>query len=306
MAECSNIIEYEKCTECGEIVIKRANLCRDRLCPVCSWRLAAKRFSEMMMVYDNIGDILATHTVSLMTLTVKNVKLSDLSETMNDMARSWKRMQERKWMSDNLVGWARSIEVTYNQDANTAHPHYHVLAIWRGKVQSDEYEYMIRQIWAQSSRINYVPQIDCRNAYTTDNNKDITSAAVEAMKYTAKTKDMIDMPMREFREFVRAIKGRRLISYGGAISSTRKALGFNDDVPKDEIDDTTIKCTKCNAPFAAQTAIWSGVTKRYILYSQSADIAFKEHEIIEGIREALGDLIAETRQNTIDSLECDK
>ena len=48
MADCSKRIDYTYCPECGSMHIARTYLCRDRLCPLCQWRLSLQRIGDMM------------------------------------------------------------------------------------------------------------------------------------------------------------------------------------------------------------------------------------------------------------------
>ena len=53
MAECSDIVQLQYCHDCDSYQVKRANLCRDKLCPICNWRLSLRRMMSMMSIIDD-------------------------------------------------------------------------------------------------------------------------------------------------------------------------------------------------------------------------------------------------------------
>ena len=62
--------------------IKAANFCRDRLCPMCMYRRSQKMFSQNMTVYEKIKAEHPECRQLFLTLTVPNVPLWQLKETL--------------------------------------------------------------------------------------------------------------------------------------------------------------------------------------------------------------------------------
>ena len=264
MSECSNLLEVKICEHCGDIKVEKANLCRDRLCPVCGWRLSLKRYSDMLKVFEYLSPQMEGKQVSMLTLTIKNIEVNKLKEALEAMATAWKRMQQRKIVKEEIIGWARSLEITYNSRMRTAHPHYHILLIWKNEVKSYEYQRQMQMIWRKSNRIDYDPIIDIRDAYSKTEVDKVTAAALEAFKYGIKSKQIDEMPLSVFKEWVNAIKGIRMIGYGGIIKEARTSLNMQDDeATAREIEGETIHCPECAGCYAEAIATWSGVLQKW-------------------------------------------
>lgn len=255
MKDCGNELLISKCPECGEYHVKGTALCRDRLCPICNWRLSLKRYSEMLQVFENLE--LQDKTVTLLTLTVKNVPIGELKTTLKEMTRAWKRFQQRKAFKD-VIGWARSTEITRNRKTGKMHPHFHILLIWKEKIDSKDYMAILKDTWQLSARLDYKPIVDMRNAYSKEIGYEaVTKAALEAMKYIIKDKAYDDMKLSEFGILTEAIAGIRMIGYGGIIKEERKKLGMKDEL--ENVTDIPVKCPKCNTELIDGIAVWSGV-----------------------------------------------
>jgi len=262
MMECGSILEFAYCPECGRTHVKRANLCRDRLCPTCSWRLSLKRFGEMTSILNAMGEEINRHTVSMLTLTVKNVKLADLRETIKTMSKAWFAMTTRKLMTKEVWGWAKSLEITQNQKTGEFHPHFHVLIFWNGQVRSQEYRAKFQKTWQRCAKLDYPPIIDIRDAYSEKDGNEVVRAALESFKYITKNSTLIRMNLSNFSEFAEQIKNIRAISFGGEIRKIREKLGMDDRDQPDNSSTYDIICPECASPILESVARWAGC--RYV------------------------------------------
>lgn len=262
MKSCSDTLVYEYCPECGKYHTVIANLCRDRLCPVCAWKLSTKRYYEMRSVLDCLDG----YVYLFLTLTIRNVPSRALAPTLGEMSAAWNRLASRKTWKDIVYGWARSLEITYNKEANTFHPHYHViLAI------PVSYDFtcsgLLSQIargWRETMRLDYEPICDLRLCYNKREGEDTAAAAaLEAVKYYTKHTELLDMPLAEFKTFSRAIGGRRLINFGGVFKATRARLGFTEtDQPEEDV--RADGCPSCSGNLQREVLRWSGVQLKYV------------------------------------------
>ena len=69
MYMCGSDLVFDKCADCGHVHVRQAQLCRDRLCPTCNWRLSLKRYARMS---DILAVLMARYpgaTYTLVTLT---------------------------------------------------------------------------------------------------------------------------------------------------------------------------------------------------------------------------------------------
>ena len=268
MRECGSLVEGRLCPECGKFVISTASFCRDRLCPMCQWRLALKRYAEMCAALGYVLDNQPLIKASFLTLTVKNCDPGDLRQTLANMAKAWNRVMARRKIKSLFSGWARSVEVTYNEKKNTFHPHYHVILLLTEEAAKTP-EGVIRQslsdAWYDACQTSYRPITDYKeiqpDEFAPDSEK-LAAAIVETYKYTTKSKEAETMPLGAFRALVWGLNGVRIASFGGIIKDARAALKFADD-DEPEADGAPIRCPKCNAEMANAALRWSFERKEY-------------------------------------------
>lgn len=95
--------------------------CNTRICHVCNRIRTAKLMNGYLPQ-------LKDRNLSFVTLTIPNVKKDELKRTISEMIKTAtliiRNMRERKSISANGI---RKIEVTYNKESNTYHPHFHLL-----------------------------------------------------------------------------------------------------------------------------------------------------------------------------------
>lgn len=277
MKNCGDVLEYTYCASCGEYHIKRANLCRDRFCPACSWRLSLQRYGEMKRLLINIENAYPeVNEWSLITLTVKNCYTSDLHDTMQKMSRAWNLAISQRGVRPSLFGWARSVEVTYNEDTHELHPHYHILIGW----WSNKSQELIRKWLEACRRYGLIANIKAQNAqritYIKSSNDDLyetteipdtfTKAVLETFKYSIKGSDLEKMKVSEFREIVGQYSNKRLVAYGGKIKEYAKLLRIEAEQVIDE--DSPIKiCKNCGSPDLEELIYkWSFGSNSYELH----------------------------------------
>lgn len=263
MAHCGDVIGLKVCPDCGHAHVASAQLCRDKLCPTCAWRLSLKRYAEMCKTFEAL-DI--SELVPLFwTLTVRNCAPADLSQTLQDMARDWNRLMARRKIKPLIKGWARSVEVTYNRAANTMHPHYHVIVLadkeqlqYLCKALTDRtclmrLSLMLKKAWQESARLDYEPITDLRLITSKDGNDgDISAALLETYKYSVKASDLDDMPLDTFRYLVNGLAGKRMTAYGGVIKDARKLMCLSERDELTEADNDlesakSLPCTRCGS-----------------------------------------------------------
>lgn len=263
MLDCGTILSQKVCPDCGKSFISSANLCRDRMCPTCSWRLSLKRFAEMCAVCQTCQDI-ECYKAGFLTLTVRNCKPKDLKETLRSMSAAWNRMlSAAKKHKDSfaIYGWARSVEITYNEQTYTFHPHYHIIVLLDPTAEEGKCREFFYKKWSKAWGADYDPIIDYREieAEKTDiDQPDFTKAILETYKYAIKSEDLIDMPTSIFRTLVLAISGARLVAFGGIIKEARRMLNYTEsDDPEDVDEDVDRERCDCGAPLQAALLRWS-------------------------------------------------
>ena len=177
----------------------QANFCKDRLCPMCSWRRTLKIYSQASKIMTRLGD---DYRYLFLTLTVPNCKGQDLAKTVDLLENAWRNMAVKsrktaisKRFNGSVCGWFKALEITHNMEPykyryvkdsegkkhkqwiwddfghpianpsyDTYHPHFHtILAV---KPSYFTYDYIKHDewldIWRTATGIPDVTQVDIR------------------------------------------------------------------------------------------------------------------------------------------------
>jgi len=224
--------------------LRSAPFCHYRHCPICQWRRSLRTKAIVMSALPTILQQYPTARFAMLTLTVRNVPIADLRQTILAMNKGWKRLIERKdWPA---LGWVRGVEVTAGEDC-TAHPHYHALLMlpasyFSGKAYVPTKEWVQR--WRQSARLDYDPICDIRairvkavsqvpSEGTDARLLAISSAVSEVAKYATKTEDLMGCGPDWLREYVAQVNGLKFLTSGGALKGVLKDVRKKDDEDED-------------------------------------------------------------------------
>lgn len=268
MKECGRFITISTCPDCGRSEASSATLCRDRVCPTCAWRLAAKQSAEMLQTLALINDI-EDYTAAFLTLTVKNCEPDQLPAMLDMMSEAWHRMAMKKKFKELVKGTARATEITYNAKTRTFHPHYHIiLMLDHTPERFGELNRFFNEEWRKAARLVYQPITDLRlienrTMLETDKPKAelYKKAILETFKYTIKDDSLKEMPLSIFRYYVDGVSGKRLINYTGIIKEARSQLEFIEEL--DEDGQASKKCPNCNADMLQAVYQWSFASGTY-------------------------------------------
>ena len=240
MQQCGNYLVFGDVVnpETGEVVrkLQAAQFCRDRLCPMCQWRKSLVTFAQVSEIMDWVDVHHAGEFVPIfLTLTMKNVPNEGLGDAITAILQSWSRMMNSKrkrkpWRV--TAGWFRALEVTYNKDADTWHPHIHAILLVPADYFTDADKYIEHDAWVAEWRLalraDYDPSVDVRTIKA-----ERAHAVAEVSKYAVKPGDWLDREDNagtDGRVFLLAteLKGRRLTAFGGVMKEARAALKQED------------------------------------------------------------------------------
>lgn len=226
----------------GRMKIIEANFCRQRLCPLCSWRRGLKIFSGTSMILNYLDQQYGKEIKYLfLTLTIRNVRLEDLGSAIDGMSEAFKRMTNNRAWKNRVKGAMKTLEVTINHEAGTAHPHYHlILAVDRRYATKSDSTYWSHEdwqaAWRKAARLDYDPQVSIERV------KGREAGIAEVSKYMAKDSDyLIDAMAAQMgteeaealtdhivRNLQDQLHGRRLVSYTGILREAQRALKLAD------------------------------------------------------------------------------
>jgi plasmid rolling circle replication initiator protein Rep len=211
----------------GNPVLVSAMRCGLRLCPSCSWIRARKVFEN---VYRIIADpAFAGKRFVFLTLTVRNCSGGNLEGEISRLLSAWQTVtvNGRGPFRRSFAGTFRALEVTYNRDKNTYHPHLHALAaVDSGYFRKSNRDYVshkkLRELWRNACGLSYLPQ--CRIERVRNSAKKQTA---EVAKYTVKSADYLNRPA-VLETLDAALSRKRLVAYGGLFREVKKRLELPD------------------------------------------------------------------------------
>lgn len=267
--DCGTVLTFGVNQETGEMRLHDANFCRERLCPMCSWRRSLKVFHEVSRVMDKAQTDNPDLVPLFLTLTLRNVPGDKLSKTLDTVFSGWKRLGGNPGTRFRRIvpGWFRALEVTYNAKSDTFHPHIHaILFVHRDYFQRGGKDYTTTaewvQMWRRALRLDYDPVCHIQRV------KGGAKAVKEVSKYTVKDTDYIRKDPKLTDRLVDtlsgALKGRRLYAFGGVLKDAAKALNA---VEPDTGDLVTIDGETVRADVAEVLLVfrWNFGFKNYLL-----------------------------------------
>ena len=267
---CATHLTYQvkQSTQTGEIKLDLQSMhtCKVRVEPVCTWarsRIARKRLDDgltRMMI-----DHPSTKFVFL-TLTKKTCDVTLLGENITLLAKSFDKLMKRRAVKSNVLGYAKSLEITRLFDwhdakgkflgchgttwfkrhkskskgnwsakpTNGTHAHIHVLLAVKSSYFSHGYISQDQWVeyWGESLNVDYKPIVDIRTVKPNpkyENDKlGLLSSVLEIAKYSTKPCDLI-FDQYFLVQFINQVHGVKHIVNGGLIKKY-----VNDDEPSEQ------------------------------------------------------------------------
>lgn len=258
--DCGTFLEFAHSVEHdGALSVKgtlhNANFCKDKLCPMCSWRRSYKIFAQVSKIMSRIG---SKYKFLMLTLTVPNCTSGALADTLNRLFKAWANLIRQKLFKSVVKGFFRALEITYNRQANTYHPHFHAVlavpfdyAVWDGiYITHDMWLDMWRKAYGDESIISLDIRIakgKCKE--TEDCVEALSSAVAEIAKYSVKSSDYLIQDDESLTDDIvkclsSALHHRRLAHFGGIFAEIAKLLKVDveddDLVHLDDLIDSSI------------------------------------------------------------------
>jgi plasmid rolling circle replication initiator protein Rep len=152
---CGKKIIYVQEPESGEWGIAAAMFCQKRLCPLCAWRRTVRTGRNVYWILQEpeFKDV----QFIFLTMTVKNCTGAELPETLDRILSAWRILtkDDGEPFRKSFLGTLRSVEITYNREVKTYHPHIHVLAaVSPGYFKKSNPDYisheLLRKLWVSA------------------------------------------------------------------------------------------------------------------------------------------------------------
>ena len=234
---CASYLLFKRDKKKGAKKLDTADFCKHRLCPICNWRKSLKMFGQANKIANKILEQNSSTRFLFVTFTVKNCPAEKLEETINLMNKGFKSITDKtkklaitNKFKNNMLGYIRAMEVTYNQEEDTYHPHIHCIFAVKaqyfthGYIKKSEWQY----IWGECCKTEYEPIVKVQTI------KNSTAKAVaEVAKYPVKMDELANYQdenkaIKALIVFTKILKGRRLITFGGVFADIKKQLKLDD------------------------------------------------------------------------------
>jgi plasmid rolling circle replication initiator protein Rep len=230
---CSQLLEFDLKTADDDAIklqLRSARFCRVRHCPVCQWRRSLRWKARAYQVLPKVVERYPTHRWLFVTLTQKNIPITELRTTLTEMNKSFRRMVGRKIFP--AIGWLKATEVTAGK-YQTAHPHFHCLLIVPASYFSHGYVKQSKwvELWRDCMQLDYNPIIDIR---AVKKNLNPSVLIPELLKYCTKESDMV-ADREWFLELTQQLHNMRAISTGGVLKEYLQELE-SESIESVEVD----------------------------------------------------------------------
>lgn len=314
--QCGSRLEFHKAMsdladEEVDYKLCEANFCRERLCPMCAKRRSLKIFGQVTQIVEHIDT--SKYDFVLLTLTVPNVSGDELSNKISQMQKAFNKLIHYKRFKGAVVGYFRALEVTYNHNKksksyDTYHPHYHIILV----VQKDyftSFAYIKRKEWLsmwQTAMNDFsITQVDVRKVRSKLDKKirgvvSIAGAVAEVAKYTLKPSDYIFNNPALMDKVVSvlssALRGRRLVAFGGLFADIRELLGLDDVENGDLVHTDNQEIVSGDSLFLVRRWNWLFSKNRYDMYEEVVETSAELEERRQKRLEALKQFYAECRR----------
>ncbi|KGM99349.1 hypothetical protein Z969_10765 [Clostridium novyi A str. 4570] len=276
--ECGSYLEFKKYTD-GKLKLNGANFCKDRLCPMCIWRRSLKIFGQVSKVMDRALDIKEYRFIFL-TLTCKNVYGEDLNNCLDNMYKAFRKLTERKQFKKSIKGFFRGLEVTHNLDTSsisydTYHPHFHVILMVNKSYFTDKDYYLSQakwtELWKDCLKVDYTPIVNVK-AFKTGTKSKVAKSVSESAKYTVKDNDYLienreDLTDSAVMILNSALKGRRLVAFGGELRKIHKELNLGDMEKGDLVNTDNTEEIREDVNYIIERYKWNFGYKQYIKFN---------------------------------------
>lgn len=238
--DCGSFLAFLGDWEMENKKLHQGSFCKNRFCPMCSWRNACKDSLEISILMEHLRKEEDKEFIFL-TLTTPNVTGVKLEEEIRHYNKAFKKIMERKEVKSVVKGYIRKLEVTYRKEKyitmdlwdkkkryykhrglhigdlepnfDTYNPHFHVVISVNKSYFTDKNYYISQErwleLWQEATGNNSITQVDVRKA-NAGNYKEV----YEIAKYSAKDSDYL-INKKVFEVFYKALKGKQIMVFGG-------------------------------------------------------------------------------------------
>ena len=218
VSDCAMILQFITNQTRSVFSLVGGSFCNDRMCPICSWRLARKT-AVVLLELLQYAKVKLDKDFIFLSLTAPNVPAEKLNDEITDYNKSFERLAKTKAFQNVSLGYIRKLEITYNSEKNTYHPHFHVIIAVTPQYFKSRH-YLSREkwlkMWQKAKRDETITQVDVRKI-----KMDSIKEVFEIATYSTKQKQLYNN-FEVFEVLRNAFRGRRIIVYNGLFRELKK------------------------------------------------------------------------------------
>lgn len=235
---CASYLKYGVTSE-GTKKLVDANFCRFKFCPICVWRKSLKMYSQISAVTERLNEEYPSSRYIFVTLTVKNPSAQELKSAIDRLNEGFKNLVQSsrelggdtKIFKDSLLGYLKCLEITYNADSKTYHPHIHAVFHLKGSYFNGR-NYLNHsrwaEIWKSLLKLDYEPMVDVRAI-----KKTTPKLIAEVAKYPVKVTDLLKIKdsteqVEVLATLLTTTHHRRFATFGGTFRQVKRQLALDD------------------------------------------------------------------------------
>lgn len=218
LEHCGNYLVMQETADRTRQRVEMGFYCEQRLCPCCAWRRSV-RDAQTIAAISAAAAADGLHMV-FVTLTVPNVRGCDLPDTVRHINQSFARLRAYKNCKTLLANTIRKLEITYNRQMETYHPHLHVLCYVSTNYFSGHgycSHNTLLDAWRRATGQPQITQVDvrrCRDYGDTDAIRELAKYNAKASDYTSSQQVMDDLYL--------ALKNTHLMDFSGKMREYRR------------------------------------------------------------------------------------
>lgn len=232
LKECGNFIKFQSSEDKTKFILAGGNFCNNRFCPFCSW-LKAKRTAFELLELIKVVEYEEKFAFLFITLTVPNVPKESLREEIENFNISFNRLWKTKEFKAFNKGFIRKLEITYNEERNDYHPHFHlVVAVNKSYFTSRDYmsKRRLLELWQRATRNPNITQVDIKPC-----RMDTIKQVMELATYSAKQGDLYSSK-EVFDGFYEGLFRKKLLVYNGIFKEYKKKIDIGEVDPTQVIE----------------------------------------------------------------------
>ena len=244
---CASTLVFKMDLDSGKRKLASANFCHDRFCPECSRRRSRIMYHNLKKVLTVAGTEYKQEFVHF-TLSLKNCKKEELGKAISELFHGFITMMKREQFEFSINGWYRNLEITYNEEDDTFHPHIHIiLAVDKDYFRKYSGKYLTQEFvtseFRSACKIDYDPIVYLEKAYakTKDGKKKkftkeekLHNIVAECSKYVTKISDVLNLENQDLKVDLlkilsKSLFKRRMTAYGKLLRTIFKQLQLEDE-----------------------------------------------------------------------------